>query len=217
MNEEKTPAEPHSPEKVESLSGDEGHDRPAPPRTNKDAMPKQPDSTEPVVDVEVDEVALAGDGQQPPVLVEVPDPKKLEDTSAITPKGPTVADLADDDSALPDSKAGQLETEKAVMSMAIVVAIVVALVLIGLSYAAFVGSDDKEQGTISSEQEQEAQPNQETAPIEQSDDNQSTLESLTTSQSLQSEFDAIQQEIESLDDETDFPEAQLSDQSLELL
>lgn len=207
---------PQSTEEFESLSGDEGKDKPAPPRTADDAMPKQPDTTEPVTDVKAEEVALAGDGQQPSVVVDVPEPAAdLEGASSITSEGPMVADLAEDGDETnqpADPKAEQIATEKATMSMAIVVAILVALVLVGLSYAVFISSDDTNDSN-NSESSQNIQTEEQSSEESQP---QAPAEPLTNSQDLQAEFDDVQQALQNTDEESDFPEDELSDQALEL-
>ena len=91
--------------------------------------------------------------------------------------------------------------------MAIVIAILVALALIGLGYSAFLSdSDDGESSNADTSEEMTAEqeaPVVDTSPIESADE-------VTT------EVNELTEDIESLSDDLDFDESELSDEALDL-
>ena len=89
------------------------------------------------------------------------------------------------------------------LSMAIVIAILVALALIGLGYSAFLSEND--------EPETDSQLTSQPA-VEQTDE----VQPVESAEEVTSEIDEITSEIESLTDDTDFSDDGLSDENLGL-
>lgn len=89
------------------------------------------------------------------------------------------------------------------MSIAIVLAVLVALVLIGLGYAAYVSMNEDDDSNLENTEE-----------IQQADTEEDTTGPIESNE-LESEIDEIEDEINSLDD-SEYDSSQLSDESLGL-
>ncbi len=203
-DEEKKETMPEQPAHGESLSGDEGHDEPAPPIT-EEITPSE-HTSEPLPVDNAEDVALSGDGSPQPLIMPVVD---VDDK---TTAGSVSAD--EDTSQTGKPEAGETvadATEKpkrasALLPVAVIVAILVGLVMIGLSYAVYISSNDKDEKETTTDTTSDQQPNT----------SQEQVQPLSDSNELQGEVDAISSEIEGAGTDSDFDASSLTDEALEI-